>query len=327
MKILLVEDTIGEPIRKVLTRWGHEVSLATTGAQARQLLQASGYNLFLVDWVLPDDSGLDLVRRIREQREYRDAAILMISSRSQRDDIMVAIRSGIDGYMAKPFKPTELRVRIDEVWQRRRRNRGPAQQIEIILQNQEPRQQPGPGPLLIFGEGAVSAAELADPDNTGVLEYLATATTVVSAANAFRPDLRLGYYLVGSTGEVTQLLRARDTARRAQLAVVSTDCHGNAVLMARLIHMRGTTDCRICIVCEQASDLTQEQRDELDEYGGLVLDRRELDADRWRDIIEGQIIQRWSLEAPSQLPSGQLSDEERAVLGELERQVAPSRRR
>ena len=109
MKILLVEDTIGEPVRKVLTRWGHEVSLAVTGERARQLLmQTSGFDLFLIDWMLPDDSGLDLVRTIREQEEYQDAAILMISSRSKRDDIMVAIRSGIDGYMAKPIDPKKL---------------------------------------------------------------------------------------------------------------------------------------------------------------------------------------------------------------------------
>ena len=251
----------------------------------------------------------------------------MISSRSKRDDIMVAIRSGIDGYMAKPFKPSELRTRIDEVWQRRRRNRDQDQQIEIILQNQERPEEPGSGPLLIFGDGAASREELADPYNAGVLEYLATATTVISAANAFQPDLRLGYYLVGSTGEVTQLLRARDTARRAQLAVVSTSCHGNGVLMARLIHMRGTTDCRICIVRERADDLSTEQRAELDEYGGLVLDRRELDAGRWRDIIQGQVIERWSLDVPHQFDDGQLSEEERAVLGELERQVSPPDRR
>lgn len=327
MKILLVEDTIGEPIRKVLAKWGHEVALATTGQQARQLLLAPGYDLFLVDWMLPDDSGLDLVRTIREQDEYREAAVLMISSRSQRDDIITAIRSGIDGYVAKPFKPAELRARIDEVWQRRRRNRDQEQQVEVLLANQDGLGHASSGPLLILGEGVVSAEALSAPENVRLVDYLSTATTAVSAANAFLPNLKLGYYLAASTGEVTQLLRSRDTASRAQLAVVSTSCYGNSALMARLIHMRGATDCRICIVYDRATDLTHGQRRELDEYGVLVFDRRELDADRWRDIVEGHIVSRWSPEEHGQLLDAQLSDEERGALDELERQTSPQRRR
>jgi CheY-like chemotaxis protein len=325
LRILLVEDTIGEPMREVLARWGHTVALATTGAEARRQLQNPGHELFLIDWMLPDASGLDLVGDIRERPEYREAAILMISSRSQRDDILTAIRSGIDGYVAKPFKPAELRERIDEVWQRRRRTHDQTTQVELILQNQERLQYAGSGPLLIFGEEAVTGEDLAAAGSAQTLEYLSAATTVVSAANAFLPSLSLGYHLAGSTGEVTKLLRGRDTARRVQLAMVSARCHGNAVLMARLIDMREGVDGRLCIVYDHPSDLTGDQRHELRGYGVAFFDRRELDAERWRDIIHGQIVSRSVEGDHGALAGGQLAADELKALDRLEQQISPSR--
>ncbi|MFH1569950.1 MAG: response regulator transcription factor [Gemmatimonadota bacterium] len=318
MKILLVEDTVGDAIRRVLLKWGHEVSLATSGAEARELL-GPPYDLFLVDWMLPDISGLEIVGTIRRDVRHAGAAVLMISSRAEREDILTAIRSGIDGYVAKPFKAGELRARIDEVWQRRSRELDSGERARLILDRQEGLQTPGTGPLIVFGEGVVTEDELTRPGSRDVLDYLTAATTAIAAANAYQPGLRLGYVLVGSTGDVTQRLHHKDTRHRVQLALVSPSCYGNCTVMARLIGMRGGDVGCICIVCDRSGDLTRGEIRELERYGVAVVARWEFDADRWRDIIEGRVIERWALENPGKLPAEQLADGEREVLAELDR--------
>ena len=307
MKILLVEDTIGDPIQRVLTKSGHEVELAQSGEAARRLLEIGTFDFCLVDWMLPDISGLDIVDLIRRDDRNRGAAILMISSRSGRADIVTAFRSGIDGYVAKPFNAAQLRTKIDEVWQRRSRNRAHAQQIHMIFESQEDLRYWAMNPLIIFAESISREEQLAKIWNAPILDYLTAATTAVAAANAFMPTFKLGYTIATSTGEVTKLLKERETRDRVQMAFVSADCQGNCVLMAKLIHMRSAEKCPICIVCNQPADLTSEQRVELRGYGALVMDRREMDGDRWRDLIEG-IIKRW--ESAGEEPSSDETEED-----------------
>lgn len=308
MKILVVEDTIGEPVQSLLRKSGHDVELVTDGAGARAKLAQPGFDLFLLDWQLPDGSGLDLVRTIREDARHRDAPILMMSSRTDRADIVTAIRSGIDGYLAKPFRPAELRGRIEEVWQRRSRQRDERQKVELILAGQTPLERHGEGPLVILGEEAISEADLLSPTHARSLEYLAAATTTMAAANAFLPDLDLGYCLSGSTGDVTKLLRQRATRDRVQLAVVSTQCQGNCLVMARLLNLRDPGQGRLCVVTERWSDLSAAERSELEGYKVPVFHRDDLDADRWRDIIEVQVIQRWSPELHAKFVDSGLRD-------------------
>lgn len=296
MKILLVEDTIGVPVQAILHRWGHEVTLATTIAGARQHLISSHFEVFLFDWMLPDGSGLDLVRMMRQDVRFLDAPILMMSSRSDRRDIVHAVRSGIDGYLAKPFRPAELHVRLDEVWQRRIRRQSVRKKAESIVGGQTVLDRHGTTPLVILGEEATTAEQLEAPGSAMVLDYLATATTAIASANAILPGLELGYCLSGSTGDVTKLLRQRATADRVQLALISTRCYGNCVVMARLLHLRAPEAGRLCIVSQNWSDLSRAERAELDQLGVVVFTRDELDASRWRDIIEMQIVRTWSPE-------------------------------
>ena len=309
MKILLVEDTIGEPVRAILEKSGHMVVLATGIDAARRLLGQPGIDLFLLDWMLPDGSGLDLVQTIRQNSHYRDAPILMMSSRSDRSDIVTAIRSGIDGYLAKPFRPGELRSRLNEVWQRRNGQRSQRQRAELIVTHQTSLDRYGDTPLIVLGEGAITVRALEAPGNVAALEHLATATTMIAAANAFLPTLELGYCLSESTGDVSRLLRQRATRDRVQLAVVSTQCQGNCMVMARLLHLRSTEAVRLCVVDERWSDLTSAERTELEGYEVSVFRRAELDANRWRDIIEMQVIRRWSPELHEQFIDTGLRDD------------------
>jgi DNA-binding response OmpR family regulator len=309
VKVLLVEDTIGKPVQSILQKSGHDVLLATSIGSAQRHLGQPGIDLFLLDWMLPDGSGLDLVQTIRRDANYRDASILMMSSRSDRSDIVTAIRSGIDGYLAKPFRPSELRSRLNEVWQRRNGQRSLRQKVELLVGRQTLLDRHGETPLVVLGEGATTVAALERSENGPVLEHLATATTMIAAANAFLPTLELGYCLSQSTGDVSKLLRQRATRNRVQLAVVSTQCQGNCMVMARLLHLRGAEDMKLCVVDERWSELSSAERTELDSYGVPILRRSELDANRWRDIIEMQVIRRWSPELHEQFIGSGLRDD------------------
>jgi hypothetical protein len=80
MKILLVEDTVGEPISKVLQRWGHEVLLAGASDEARATLASNKVDLMLVDRMLPRESGVDFVKHLQAEGG-RPAPVIMISGR------------------------------------------------------------------------------------------------------------------------------------------------------------------------------------------------------------------------------------------------------
>ena len=294
MKILLVEDTIGDPIQRVLERSGHEVHLAQSTQAARRMLRLTKFEFCLLDWVLPDGSGLSLVDDIRRDKRHSDIGILMISSRSERTDIVTAFREDIDGYVAKPFKSAQLHVKIDEIWQRRARNRARSTQIQLIIDGQAQLHWGETNPLLIFAERVSTAEGLERIQNAQVLDFLLLATTAIEAANAFVPHLNLAYYLASSTGEVSRLLNDRSTAARVAMAFVSSDCSGNCLLMARLIQLREADTCPLCVISDLNAGLKWRDRKELEASGTLVFGRRELNEYRWRDLFENHVFDKYT---------------------------------
>jgi len=86
------------------------VTAAHSGDQARQYLQAHSFSLLLLDLMLPDTDGLDLLAELRRNSMI---PILVTSGRSDQGDRMAALELGADGYLPKPFDLRELRVRID----------------------------------------------------------------------------------------------------------------------------------------------------------------------------------------------------------------------
>ena len=115
MKILLVEDKVGAPIQRVLTKQGHEVSLAGDGESAIRSLNAREFDFFVVDLLLPGYSGIELSRRIRHIPRYERTPILLISGRAEDSDVKEARAAGVDDYIAKPFSVSDLHAKIQEV--------------------------------------------------------------------------------------------------------------------------------------------------------------------------------------------------------------------
>jgi two-component system phosphate regulon response regulator PhoB len=119
-QILIVEDE--RPIREMiafsLKRAGFLVQEAEDSRGARSLLADQRPDLMLVDWMLPDMSGLELTRLIKRDVETRELPIIMLTARAGEADKIAGLEGGADDYVTKPFSPRELLARIQAVLRR-----------------------------------------------------------------------------------------------------------------------------------------------------------------------------------------------------------------
>lgn len=119
-QILVVEDEA--PIRQMiafgLRRAGFEVSEAEDSSQARASIADSRPDLMLIDWMLPDMSGLELTRGLKRDEDTRDIPIIMLTARAEEQDKIAGLEGGADDYVTKPFSPRELVARIHAVMRR-----------------------------------------------------------------------------------------------------------------------------------------------------------------------------------------------------------------
>jgi len=116
MKILLVEDSRLERTKtsRYLTEWRLDFVAVENGTEAVSLLEGSEPpNMVLLDWMLPDLDGIDVCRRIRTIGASGPYIyIVMLTAKSLKRDLLIAMAAGADDYLAKPIDPSELRARI-----------------------------------------------------------------------------------------------------------------------------------------------------------------------------------------------------------------------
>ena len=119
-KILIVEDEA--PIREMiafhLARAGYETLEAPDCRVARQLLADEQPDMAIIDWMLPDMSGLELTRLLKRDKANDDLTIIMLTARADEYDKVAGLESGADDYITKPFSPRELVARIQAVLRR-----------------------------------------------------------------------------------------------------------------------------------------------------------------------------------------------------------------
>lgn len=119
-KILIVEDEA--PIREMiafhLMRAGFDTVEAEDCRRAREMLADEQPDLALIDWMLPDMSGLELTRMLKRDTEHEDLAVIMLTARADEYDKVSGLEGGADDYITKPFSPRELVARIQAVLRR-----------------------------------------------------------------------------------------------------------------------------------------------------------------------------------------------------------------
>jgi two-component system phosphate regulon response regulator PhoB len=119
-QILVVEDE--RPIREMiafgLRRAGFEVREAADARSGRAEVANKLPDLLLVDWMLPDTSGLEFTRALKRDRETRELPVIMLTARAEEGDKVAGLEGGADDYITKPFSPRELLARINAVLRR-----------------------------------------------------------------------------------------------------------------------------------------------------------------------------------------------------------------
>jgi two-component system phosphate regulon response regulator PhoB len=128
--ILVVEDesAIVELLRYNLEREGFRVTVATDGEEALTAIAEDKPDLVLLDWMLPNASGLEVCRQIRRKTPTRDLPVIMLTARGEEADRVRGLDVGADDYVTKPFSITELMARVKALLRRAR----PARDAEVL---------------------------------------------------------------------------------------------------------------------------------------------------------------------------------------------------
>ncbi len=115
MKTLIVEDSSGAALilRRTLEKIGHEVTVATDGMEAWEILQRETFPLVISDWMMPRMDGRALCRRIRAREGVPYTYVILLTSRSEREDRLEGLGSGADDFLAKPLGHGELFARLE----------------------------------------------------------------------------------------------------------------------------------------------------------------------------------------------------------------------
>ncbi len=118
LKILAVDDspTMRRIIVNTLKRAGfNDVAEASDGKDALAKLKVDKYDFVITDWNMPEMDGLTFVTQIRSSDELKDMPVLMVTTRSVKEDIIEAMKAGVNNYIVKPFTPETLSEKIGQV--------------------------------------------------------------------------------------------------------------------------------------------------------------------------------------------------------------------
>jgi len=112
-RVLVVEDepAIVELVKYSLREAGWDIRTADTVAGAWDSITHGKPDLVLLDWMLPDQSGLRLLSRLRGDRDFQDIPVIMLTAKSMEEDKIAGLNTGADDYVTKPFSPRELLAR------------------------------------------------------------------------------------------------------------------------------------------------------------------------------------------------------------------------
>ena len=117
LKILAVDDspTMRRIIINTLKRAGYEdVVEASDGKDALAKMKVENVNFIITDWNMPEMDGLTFVTTLRADSAFKNIPVLMVTTRSVKDDIIEAMKAGVNNYIVKPFTPDTLKEKIEQ---------------------------------------------------------------------------------------------------------------------------------------------------------------------------------------------------------------------
>ena len=121
LKILIVDDspTMRRILVNTVIKAGYlSIKEAEDGKDALAKMMAGKFDLLMTDWNMPNMSGLELVEAVRADANFKGIPILLVTTRNLKEDIVNAIKSGVNGYIIKPFDAKTLNAKINEIMSR-----------------------------------------------------------------------------------------------------------------------------------------------------------------------------------------------------------------
>jgi DNA-binding response OmpR family regulator len=147
--VLVVDDepTIADVVSRYLRRAGYDTRVAASGQAALEHAADDRPDVVVLDLMLPDFDGLEVMRRLR-QRDRTHTAVILLTARGEESDRIVGLRLGADDYVVKPFSPAELVARVDAVLRRLE----PIHELQPPLRFDELEIDPGGRRVLLDGQ-------------------------------------------------------------------------------------------------------------------------------------------------------------------------------
>ncbi len=117
LKVLIVDDhmTARAHLKRVLRDMGITQADEAETADAAAAKANAGYNIIFLDWDMPGKTGIEILRKFRGDTAYDDTAFVMVTAKSEPDDIISALRAGATSYIVKPADPADVRTNVAEV--------------------------------------------------------------------------------------------------------------------------------------------------------------------------------------------------------------------
>ncbi len=124
-KILIVEDEmdISRLLQLQVQSMGYRAESVSSGEKAFGCLDERTYDLMILDWMLPGLSGIEVTHLIRGKKTLKNISILMLTAKSDPENIVEGLEAGVDDYVTKPFRPEVLKARITALLRRAKRSR------------------------------------------------------------------------------------------------------------------------------------------------------------------------------------------------------------
>lgn len=119
MKILAVDDfsTMRRIVRNILRQLGYNnISEADDGVAAFEQLKQEKADFIISDWNMPNMTGLDLLKAVRADADLKDIPVLLVTAEALKENVVEAVKSGVNGYIVKPFTAETLKDKIDSIF-------------------------------------------------------------------------------------------------------------------------------------------------------------------------------------------------------------------
>jgi len=115
LKILIAEDdpVTAKILENNIKNWGYKVITTRDGAEAWRAVKDNSIRLAIFDWMMPKMNGLEVCRKIREEKKEKYLYIILLTSRDRHEDTVKGLSSGADDYIVKPFHHLELKARLE----------------------------------------------------------------------------------------------------------------------------------------------------------------------------------------------------------------------